>query len=48
MQSTSQSAPIPAESCAMGPAQRLKRDDLAYQAVTIAAILLLLGSLWVF
>jgi hypothetical protein len=28
--------------------KRDKRDDLAYQAVTIAAILLLLGSLWIF
>lgn len=26
----------------------LKRDDVAYQAVTVAAMLLLLGSLWVF
>jgi hypothetical protein len=25
-----------------------KHDDLAYQAVTVAAILLLLGSLWLF
>jgi hypothetical protein len=48
MQSTSQSAPIPAESSAMGPEQLHKRDNLAYQAVTVAAILLLLGSLWVF
>ena len=48
MQSTSQSAPIPPESCAMGSEQPRKRDNLAYQAVTVAAILLLLGSLWVF
>jgi hypothetical protein len=46
MQSTSQSAPILPESC--GLEQLRKRDDLAYQAVTVAAILLLLGSLWVF
>jgi hypothetical protein len=28
--------------------QSLKRADLTYQAVTVAAILLLLASLWVF
>jgi len=48
MQSTSQSAPIPAESRAVSPEQPWKRDHLAYQAVTVAAILLLLASLWVF
>lgn len=25
-----------------------RRDDLAYQAVTVAAILLVLGSVWLF
>jgi hypothetical protein len=29
-------------------AQSRKREDLAYQAVTVAAILLVLCSLWVF
>ena len=48
MQSTSQSAPNLSESRAMGPELLRKRDDMAYQAVTVAAILLLLGSLWVF
>jgi hypothetical protein len=47
MQSTPQSAPIPAESRAIVP-EPWKRDNLTYQAVTIAAILLLLCSLWVF
>ncbi len=28
--------------------QSLKRDHVVYQAVTVAAMLLLLGSLWVF
>jgi hypothetical protein len=28
--------------------QSLKREDLAYQAMTVAAILLVLTSLWVF
>jgi hypothetical protein len=31
-----------------GAAPSPKRDEVAYQAVTVAAILLLLGSLWVF
>jgi len=38
MQSSPQSA----------PASSRKREDLAYQAVTVAAILLVLGSLWLF
>jgi hypothetical protein len=31
-----------------GVTQSRKREDLTYQAVTVAAILLLLASLWVF
>ncbi|MGA2535100.1 MAG: hypothetical protein ABSF53_03725 [Terracidiphilus sp.] len=31
-----------------GELQSLKRADLTYQAVTVAAIVLLLASLWVF
>lgn len=31
-----------------GTVRSLKRADLTYQAVTVAAILLLLASLWVF
>jgi hypothetical protein len=30
------------------PKQSRKSEDLMYQALTVAAILLLLGSLWVF
>jgi len=48
MQSHSQSAPLAPEPVAMQPEQLRKRAYLAYQAVTIAAILLLLCSLWVF
>jgi hypothetical protein len=48
MQSSPQSAnpclpPAPA-----AETQSRKREDLAYQAVTVAAILLLLCSVWVF
>jgi hypothetical protein len=43
-QTASATLPAPAGSSA---ASR-RADDLAYQAVTVAAILLLLGSLWVF
>jgi hypothetical protein len=31
-----------------GTEQSLQNDDLVYHAVTIAAILMVLGSLWVF
>ena len=40
------SASLPASGGGSSPSQ--KADDLAYQAVTVAAILLLLASLWVF
>ncbi len=43
-QIASASLPAPAEEAV----QPRKAEDLAYQAVTIAAILLLLGSLWLF
>ncbi|HMD77961.1 MAG: hypothetical protein ABSG60_08095 [Terracidiphilus sp.] len=33
---------------AEGSTQSRRAEDLTYQAVTVAAILLLLGSLWVF
>jgi hypothetical protein len=51
MQSTSQSASASLTIPAEGPEQRRKErnpDELTYQALTVAAILLLLGSLWVF
>jgi len=41
METTTQSAPVSLPHAAT-------RADVAYQAVTVAAILLLLGSLWVF
>jgi hypothetical protein len=43
-QTASDSMPAPAE----GLAQSRRADDLTYQAVTVAAILMLLASLWVF
>jgi hypothetical protein len=46
------SSPQSAYSCIApakaGAASSPKRDEVAYQAVTVAAILLLLASLWVF
>jgi hypothetical protein len=41
MESTTQTAPVSLPPTAT-------RADVAYQLVTVAAILLLLGSLWVF
>jgi len=46
MLSSPQTASLPAPGGDSSPSQRA--DDLAYQAVTVAAILLLLASLWVF
>jgi len=48
MQSPPQSSPgcLPKAAEAASPSR--KRDDLAYQAVTVAAILLVLCSLWLF
>ena len=48
MQTSPQSAcnPLPAASETATPSRR--SEDLIYQAVTIAAILMLLGSIWVF
>jgi hypothetical protein len=48
MQSSQQSAPRCLAQAAETAAPSRKRDDLAYQAVTVAAILLVLGSLWLF
>jgi hypothetical protein len=48
MQSTQQSSPACLPAAAEAATQSRKREDLAYQAVTVAAILLVLGSLWVF
>jgi hypothetical protein len=47
MQSSTQS--VPASSHAAETAtQARSREDLIYQAVTVAAILLVLGSVWIF
>jgi len=44
--SDSASTALPGRS---GPSPRLRRaDDIMYQAVTIGAILLVLGTVWVF
>jgi hypothetical protein len=48
MQSSPQSAPTCLPTGAEASTQPRKREDLAYQAVTVAAILLVLGSLWLF
>jgi hypothetical protein len=48
MQTSSQSAPSAQPTSSDHASSARKPEDLAYQAVTIAAILLVLGSLWVF
>jgi hypothetical protein len=55
MQSTHQSAhvshgPISHDPIShnQGPAASRKREDLVYQLVTVAAILMLIGSVWIF
>ena len=48
MQNSNQSAPASAPFCKPAAPLSRAREDVAYQAVTIVAILLLLGSLWVF
>jgi hypothetical protein len=48
MQSSSQTASssVPTQAANATPSRR--KEDLVYQAVTVVAVLLLLGSLWVF
>ncbi len=48
MNSSPQSSPTCLPQAAEAATQSRKREDLAYQAVTVAAILLVLGSLWLF
>jgi len=48
MQSSPQSAPTSLPSAAPAETQSRRREDLAYQALTVAAILLILCSVWVF
>jgi hypothetical protein len=47
MQSSSQFASA-VDSVHAGAAKRAKRDDLIYQIMTIAAMLIVLVSVWVF
>ena len=48
MQSSSQSVFTGMTSHEAGVTQSVKRDDLTYQAMTVAAILLVLATMWVF
>jgi hypothetical protein len=48
MLSSSQTASTTMPASEAGSSQPRSADDLTYQAVTVAAILLLLASLWVF
>jgi hypothetical protein len=48
MQSSPESASATMPASAADSTQSRRADDLVYQAVTVAAILLLLASLWVF
>jgi hypothetical protein len=48
MQSSPQNAPASLQVQGNASKQARKADDLTYQVLTVAAILLLLGSLWVF
>jgi len=48
MSTNSQFASTSSPSDGAGSAQSLARADLIYQAITVAAALLLLGSLWAF
>jgi len=48
MQSTAKTAPSSVPAATPGSTPTRKLDDLTYQAITVAAALLLLGSLWVF
>jgi len=48
MESSSQLAPPSLPPTAAEEAQSRRREDLAYQAVTVAVIVLVLCSLWIF
>jgi hypothetical protein len=48
MQSSPQNASASLQARGDAPRQSRKAEDLMYQAITVAAILMLLGSLWVF
>lgn len=48
MQTSSQTASASVHAGAENDTRLCRKEDLAYQAVTVVAVLLLLGSLWVF
>jgi hypothetical protein len=48
MNTSVQSAAKPQLASAFRSAHQRKTEDLAYQAVTVAAILLVLGTVWLF
>jgi len=48
MQSSPQNAPASLQVGSDASTQSRKAEDLTYQVLTVAAIVLLLGSLWVF
>jgi hypothetical protein len=48
MHSSPQSAAVPVHSPVDGATSPRQREDRVYQAFTVAAIVLLLGSLWLF
>lgn len=48
MQPSSQFLNLPAQPCLEAAKSAWKRDDFPYQAMTVAAILMLLCSMWVF
>ena len=48
MQSTTQSVSHPQAPSRNGSERSRRREDVVYQIVTVAAILLVLGNLWVF
>lgn len=48
MHSSTHSVPHPLPPSGNGSQPTRKTDDIVYQIVTLAAILLVLGSIWVF
>jgi len=48
MLNPSQTSGLSAPPCPGEPQSRLKRAEIAYRSMTVAAIVLLLCSLWVF
>lgn len=48
MQPSPEKSPVSLQQLAPGAQHRRKREDLPYKAFTVAAILMVLISLWVF